>query len=61
MAEEDQAFLKNWLNDLPTTPCHYCRGSTTYQNNKFLLHGTKIINLYDEFIKAATDAQVRLE
>ena len=45
---------------MPTTQSHCCRGSATYQNNKFLHPGTKILNLYDEFTKAATDAHVRV-
>ena len=34
VSADEITFLENWLNALPTTPSHYCRSSSTYQDKK---------------------------
>ena len=60
VSEDDITFLENWLNALPTTPSHYCRSSSTYQDKKYLHPGTKILQLFNEYGVAAREAQVRI-
>lgn len=59
LTNEEQEFLKSWLDRLPTVESHYCRSAVAYQSKKFLYPGATIRQLHRDYSKAAEEAQNR--
>ena len=59
MTPEENKFLIEWLEQIPTMDLHYCRNIPSYRDKKFFYPGTTQAQLHREYQKAAETANVR--
>ena len=59
MTPEENKFLIEWLEQIPTMDSHYCRNIPSYRDKNFFYPGTTQAQLHHEYQKAAETAYVR--
>ena len=59
MTPEENKFLIEWLEQIPTMDSHYCRNIPSYKDKKIFYPGTTQAQLHHEYQKAAETAYVR--